>query len=313
MERIIRNPISWLVVAFVLSALTSSPATGLCTGALLGLTVGNPARSSTSKAGKYLLQGSVVLLGFGLQIGVVLKVGSESLGITAISIGLTLGIGWLLGRALKVDRELSTLLSGGTAICGGSAIAAIAPAIGASGANTAVAMAVVFLLNGVALVIFPPIGHAFGLTQDQFGLWAALAIHDTSSVVGAGAAYGTVALALATTVKLTRALWIVPVSFVAARLHKKDSSAKIQWFLVGFMAAALIRSLIPQADPAWTGLASLGKRLMTATLFLVGAGLTMEDLRKAGGRPLLCAILLWITVTTLSLILIKGNFISLTV
>jgi len=311
MGNITRGPFPWLLLAFILSAATSSPAIGLCIGALMGLTVGNPARDYTSRAGKYLLQGSVVLLGFGLPIGIVLKVGSESLGITAVSIGCTLALGWALGKAFKVDRDLTTLLSGGTAICGGSAIAAIAPAIGASGADTAVAMAVVFLLNGVALIVFPPIGHFFGLTQDQFGLWAALAIHDTSSVVGAGAAYGMAALALATTVKLTRALWIVPVSLVAARVHRRNSKARIQWFLVGFLAAALIRTLLPQADPAWTTLASVGKRLMTATLFLVGAGLTLEDLRKAGGRPLICALSLWMLVASISLGLIKSGLVEL--
>ncbi len=311
MKSIFDKPAGWLGMAFLLSMATQAPAIGLCLGAALGLSIGNKARSVTSKAGKYLLQGAVVLLGFGLQIGIVLKVGVASLGITFISIATTLAIGWALGRTLGVDRELSTLLSGGTAICGGSAIAAIAPSIGASSTNTAVAMAVVFLLNGLALIVFPPIGHMTGLTQEQFGLWAALAIHDTSSVVGAGAAYGAEALALATTVKLTRALWIVPVSFLAARTNHRESHGKIQWFLIGFLAAALLRSLFPQIDPAWDWLASAGKRLMTATLFLIGAGLTLEDLKKAGGRPLSCALALWITVGAVSLSVIKLGLVHL--
>lgn len=305
MNNLLKKTYSWLGLAFLLCLTTPSPAIGLCLGAGLGLTVGNPVRKFTSKTGKNLLQSAVVLLGFGLQFGVVMKIGAASLGLTFLSISGTLLLGWLLGRALGVERDLAVLLSGGTAICGGSAIAAIAPAIGASAPHTAVAMAVVFLLNGVALVVFPSVGHLLHLTQEQFGLWAALAIHDTSSVVGAGAAYGMGALALATTVKLTRALWILPVSFIASRLCRNRSGGKVPWFLFGFLAAALTRSFFPGADALWGRLALVGKRLMTGTLFLVGAGLTLDDLRKAGGRPLVTAFVLWILVAGTSLALIK--------
>lgn len=312
MKTWLNNPWVWLAAALLLSALSPSPAAGLCLGAGLGLTVGNPARKATSKMGKNMLQLAVILLGFGLQFGVVLRVGAASVGLTFLSISGTLLAGWLLGRAFGVDRDLSVLLSGGTAICGGSAIAAMAPAIGASSAHTAVAMAVVFLLNGVALVVFPFLGHLLHLTQDQFGLWAALAIHDTSSVVGAGAAYGMGALALATTVKLTRALWILPVSFAASRLCRNRSGARVPWFLGGFLLAALAATLLPGAETLWHGLAVSGKRLMAGTLFLVGAGLTMEDLRKVGGRPLFIAFVLWVLVAAVSLMLIRAGMIHLT-
>lgn len=309
MQTFLRHPLFRPALALILAAATPSPATGLCLGVLLGLTMGNAAGSITSKVGKQWLQLSVILLGFGLPIGLVCKVGSASVGLTFFSITGTLAAGFFLGRVFSVGKDLSMLISGGTAICGGSAIAAIAPAIGASSTHTAVAMAIVFLLNGVALLIFPPLGHLAQLTQEQFGLWAALAIHDTSSVVGAGAAYGPDALALATTIKLTRALWILPVSFLAARLHGQKSGARVPWFLFGFLLAALARSLFPTVAPLWAGLTLIGKRLMVGTLFLVGATLTREDLKKAGGRPLFEALVLWGFVAGLSLAIIKfGGF-----
>lgn len=313
MNEIPKKPLFWLTLAILISVATPSPAIGLCAGAFIGLTAGNPARKATSKMGKSLLQFAVILLGFGLQFGVVLRVGITSLGLTFLSITGTLLLGWILGRLFGVEKDLTVLLSGGTAICGGSAIAAIAPAIGASTANTAVAMAVIFLLNGVALLVFPFVGHLMHLTQEQFGLWAALAIHDTSSVVGAGAAYGMEALALATTVKLTRALWILPVSYVASRLYRHRSGAKVPWFLFGFLLAALARSLFPAGEPLWGVLSLTGKRLMAATLFLVGATLTRQDLQQAGGRPLVKAFILWILVATISLVAIRfgGIHISL--
>jgi uncharacterized integral membrane protein (TIGR00698 family) len=219
-------------------------------------------------------------------------------------------LGWLLGKWLDVDKDISTLISGGTAICGGSAIAAIAPAIGASQAHTAVAMAVVFLLNALALLIFPYIGHFFGLSQNAFGLWAAIAIHDTSSVVGAAAIYGTAALAIATTVKLTRALWILPLSFVTAKIHKSNSGAKFPWFLLGFLIAAVIRSNFGDAEHVWNSFSGYGKHLMVATLFFIGGGLTREDLKKIGHRPLLKGVILWLVVSVLSLTAIYFGWIS---
>ncbi len=282
----------------------------LVLGAALSLIWGNPEAGFTGKLSKYLLQAAVVLLGFGLQLGMVLKVGASSLGLTFVSIAATLGLGFLLSRLFHVGRELTTLLSSGTAICGGSAIAAIAPAIGAGSANTAVSLAIVFLLNALALVIFPYVGQLLDLSQEAFGLWAALAIHDTSSVVGASAIYGPEALAVGTTVKLTRALWILPLSFLCSRLTRQQSGAKWPWFLGGFLLAALLRSTFAEGAVWWDRLALGGRYLMVATLFLVGAGLTRESLRRIGVRPLLLAASLWLVVSLVSLVAVASGWVS---
>ena len=294
----------WVAIAAALALVTGSPAVALCIGCAISFCWGNPAQKHTGKLSKQLLQLAVILLGFGLQFNVILKVGYASLGITFVSISSTLLLGWWLGRLFRVHRDLSFLLSSGTAICGGSAIAAMAPAIGASQAYTALAMAVVFLLNGVALLVFPYVGHLLGLSQTQFGIWSALAIHDTSSVVGATAIFGAQALAVGTTVKLTRALWILPLSALGAKLRNAESGAKVPWFLFGFLLAALLRSYAPDLDELWGGLAAGGKRMMVATLFLVGAGLTRQDLRRIGAAPLAKAIVLWVTVSVISLTVI---------
>ncbi|MEG1641990.1 MAG: putative sulfate exporter family transporter [Synergistaceae bacterium] len=306
--KITNNVYFWFCVAVLLSIATPNPAIGLSLGAFLALTVGNPLSAQTGKASKHLLQFAVILLGFGTQFGVVMKVGFASIWITMISISAVFIIGHFLGKLFKVEGDLSLLLSTGTAICGGSAIAAMSPAIGASQLDTAVSMAVIFLLNGVALILFPPLGHFFGLTQEQFGFWAALAIHDTSSVVGAGAIYGAQALAIATTVKLTRALWILPVSFVGTKIKNSKSNATFPWFLLGFLAAAAIRTSIPAIEDFCKLGAVSGKHMMTGTLFLVGAGLGMDKLKKIGIKPLLMAFVLWIIVSTLTLISVKLGF-----
>jgi len=304
-QQILKHYASWAIAAAFLTLVSDSPALGLFTGAAIGLLWGNPIRQSTGKAAKYLLQAAVILLGFGLSFGSVLRVGASSIGITFTSITLTLAAGWWIGRMLSVNRHLSILVSSGTAICGGSAIAAMAPAIGASSADTAIAMAVVFVLNGVALFTFPAIGHAFNLTEGQFGLWSALAIHDTSSVVGAAGVYGSHALAIATTVKLTRALWILPLAFVGATIAKSSVKAKIPWFLFGFLLAAAASSYISPVAIVSGALAGLGKKLMVTTLFLIGANLTREDLRTIGARPLLKGLILWIIVATASLLAVR--------
>jgi uncharacterized integral membrane protein (TIGR00698 family) len=301
----------WLAGAIVFAVVTDNPAIALISGAAIALIWGNKEQKLTGKTGKYLLQLAVIMLGFGLQINAVLKVGLTSIWITLISVTFIMTLGWLLGKWLNVEKDISTLISGGTAICGGSAIAAIAPAIGASQAHTAVAMAVVFLLNALALLIFPYIGHFFGLSQHAFGLWSAIAIHDTSSVVGAAAIYGTAALAIATTVKLTRALWILPLSFVTAKIHKSNSGAKFPWFLLGFLIAAVIRSNFSGADHVWNSFSGYGKHMMVATLFFIGGGLTREDLKKIGHRPLLKGVILWLVVSVLSLTAIYFGWISI--
>lgn len=301
MARITGSKWFWALGAAGLAGLAAAPVTGLLAGAAAATVLGNPARAFTGKASKYLLQGSVVLLGFGLALAAVLKVGQASLWLTLAAISLTLSAGYLLGRLFGVGRDLSLLISCGTAICGGSAIAAIAPAIGASQEDTALSLSVVFLLNAAALLLFPQVGHYFMMDQRAFGLWAAMAIHDTSSVVGAAATYGAAALAVATTVKLTRALWILPVSFFCARQRKTNAGPDLPWFLLGFLAAALARSLLPGERQLWDALNEAGKRSMSGALFLLGAGLTVGDIRRLGARPLLKAVTLWLLVSAASL------------
>ena len=308
LERTAGNKYFWFAAAAALSVITPNPAVGLVLGLAIALTVGNPAQKETSAASKKLLQLSVILLGFGMRFDAVLKVGFASLWVTLISISATLAIGSALGKVFGIERRLAVLLSSGTAICGGSAIAAMAPAISASSVETGVAMAVIFLLNGIALFLFPPLGHLIGLTQEQFGFWAALAIHDTSSVVGAASIYGAAALAIGATVKLTRALWILPVSYLGARLAKSEAKAKFQWFLLGFLLAALVRSLTPQFGALWDAGALAGKHMMTGTLFLIGGGLGRAELKKIGAKPLVMAALLWCIISCLSLAAVKLGF-----
>jgi uncharacterized integral membrane protein (TIGR00698 family) len=282
----------------------------------MSLTLGNPARAHSNRAAKRLLKLAVILLGAGLQLDIILHVGRSSLGVTLVSITLTMLLGALLGRALKVDRATSALISGGTAICGGSAIAALAPSLRATEAQTAIALLVVFVLNALGLFLFPPLGELIGLSEAEFGLWAALAIHDTSSVVGAATAYGGVAVAVATTVKLTRALWILPLSFVSARLYGARSSAQVPWFLFGFLGLAALRALCAEGLGGAEGaelldlfklLSLAGKRLMVSTLFLIGAGLSVTELRRLGARPLILAFTLWVFVSLGALWLISSG------
>ena len=308
LERTAGNKYFWFAAAAALSVITPNPAVGLALGLAIALTVGNPAQKDTSAASKKLLQLSVIMLGFGMRFDAVLKVGAASLWVTLISISATLAIGSALGKIFGIERKLAVLLSSGTAICGGSAIATMAPAIAASSVETGVAMAVIFLLNGIALFLFPPLGHLIGLTQEQFGFWAALAIHDTSSVVGAASIYGAAALAIGATVKLTRALWILPVSYLGARLAKSEAKAKFQWFLLGFLLAALVRSLAPQFGAVWDAGALAGKHMMTGTLFLVGGGLGRAELKKIGAKPLVMAVVLWCIISCLSLAAVKLGF-----
>ena len=308
LERTAGNKYFWFAAAAALSVITPNPAVGLALGLAIALTVGNPAQKETSAASKKLLQLSVILLGFGMRFDAVLKVGFASLWVTLISISATLAIGSALGKVFGIERRLAVLLSSGTAICGGSAIAAMAPAISASSVETGVAMAVIFLFNGIALFLFPPLGHLIGLTQEQFGFWAALAIHDTSSVVGAASIYGAAALAIGATVKLTRALWILPVSYLGARLAKSEAKAKFQWFLLGFLLAALVRSLVPQFGALWDAGSLAGKHMMTGTLFLIGGGLGRAELKKIGAKPLVMAAALWCIISCLSLAAVKLGF-----
>jgi uncharacterized integral membrane protein (TIGR00698 family) len=267
---------------------------------------------------KFLLQASVVGLGFGMDLQQVLRVGRSGFVYTAASISIAMLLGWALGKAFAVKQRVSFLISAGTAICGGSAIAAVGPIADANGDEMAVSLGTVFVLNSVALLAFPAIGSLLHLTQTQFGLWAALAIHDTSSVVGASAKFGAVALAVGTTVKLARALWIVPVSIGTSMLRKtnagvRKSSARIQWpwFIGLFVLAALANTYLHALQPAYPMLKHIGVIGLTVTLYLIGTGLSAGTLREVGVRPLLQGIVLWIIVATGSLALIRAGWIHL--
>lgn len=276
-------------------------AAGLMGGIAFSLLLGNPWPKQSSKFSKILLQISVVGLGFGLSLKQLVHTGKQSFVFTIVGITLTLAIGYLLGRMFKTAKNTSLLISFGTAICGGSAIAAMAPVIKSKDEETAVALATIFTLNAVGLLLFPLIGHALGLNQAMFGTWAALAIHDTSSVVGATAAYGSQALAVGTTVKLTRALWITPVVLVVAWMNDSKQKAAVPLFIIGFVLAAVIGTMLPQFADVWRFLVSVAKQGLVVTLFLIGSGLTRAVLQKVGIRPLLQAVSLWLVVSTVSL------------
>ena len=296
---------------FLLTALPFvSSVMALCSGFVFSFFVGNPFPELTSKTGKSLLKLSVVGLGFGVDFIEVIEVGKSSLLLTLVSITLTIALGTLIGKALKIPANTRTLVTFGTAICGGSAIAALAPVIKAKDDEIAVSLATVFALNAVALIVFPSLGHLFGLDQSQFGLWAALAIHDTSSVVGASAAFGAVALTVGTTAKLTRALWIAPSTLIAGYFFKSEERVGIPLFIIGFIAAAFINTWLPNFNQVWDGLYTLSKQTLVMTLFLIGAGLTKKVLRQVGMRPLLFGIILWFIVSAVTLVLILEGMIQ---
>jgi uncharacterized integral membrane protein (TIGR00698 family) len=288
-----------------------SPPIALAVGLAFGLLLPHPWPTPTRQAQKLLLQASVVGLGFGMNLQEIIRVGRAGFIYTALGISATLLLGALLGRWLAVQSKASYLISAGTAICGGSAIAAVAPVIQAGEEQMAISLSTVFVLNSIALWIFPPIGAALRMSQSQFGLWSALAIHDTSSVVGASAKYGLAALAIATTVKLARALWIVPVT-VATAIAKK-SKAKIQWpwFIAFFCLAAVLNTYLPRGAPVFAALFKLGRIGLTVTLFLIGAGVSRQTLRQVGFRPLAQGALLWLIVGAATLLLILRGFIRL--
>lgn len=304
-------PLLLLGGALALAPFTPAAA-ALVGGAVLALTVGNPRLPLTRTWTHRLLPLAVVGLGADMNLRAVAKAGLHGLGYTAASLALVLALGLGLARLLKVDREAGLLISVGTAICGGSAIAAVAPVIRAREQAISVALATVFLLNAAALVVFPPLGQAAGLGQEAFGLWSALAIHDTSSVVGAGLAYGPRALEVATTVKLARALWIVPLTlglgwFVARRRSASADAPPVKkpWFIAGFLAMAALVTLVPalQVPGHWVALAA--RRVLVLTLFLIGAGLSREALKSVGLRPFLQGLLLWLMVGSLGLGAVK--------
>jgi uncharacterized integral membrane protein (TIGR00698 family) len=297
-ERPLRTVLFFALLAFCATP-WASPPIALALGLALALTVGNPFASRTSKPTKLLLQASVVGLGFGMNLQKVVQAGRAGILFTVATIAGTLLLGFLLGRAMHINHTTAHLISSGTAICGGSAIAAVGPVVGASDEEMSVALGTVFILNSVALFLFPPIGHQLGLTQTQFGIWAAIAIHDTSSVVGAAARFGAEALQIATTVKLARALWIVPLTLGTALAFKQRSTKiAVPWFILWFLVASVIRTYV---NGPWDSVVYVARVGLTITLFLIGAGLSRKSIAAVGARPLLLGVILWIVISSVSL------------
>ena len=327
----VRQTVFVLASAFCLTP-WASPALALALGMTLALTLENPYHTVSKHAAKILLQACVVALGFGMNLAVVLAAGKSGMLFAAGSIAGTLMLGYFAGRLLKINVKTSALITAGTAICGGSAIAAVGSVIGAAEGEMTVAMGTVFLLNAVALYVFPLIGHALHLSQTQFGTWAGVAIHDISSVVGAASRYGLPALQTATAVKLSRALWIVPVALGAALAFRRTAphtapqaagvadttvgfdpnqtpasargKLQIPWFIGLFLLASVARSFLPgvaAASPAISHLATTG---LTLTLFLIGAGISRQTLRVVGWKPMAQGIALWLAISAGSLLVI---------
>jgi uncharacterized integral membrane protein (TIGR00698 family) len=288
-----------------------SPPFALAAGLLFGLGLTHPFQEQSTNLSRFLLKASVVGLGFSMNLKVLVKTGSAGFVYTAVGITFALIVGTILGRMFRVAKTQSFLICAGTAICGGSAIAAIGPVMNANEEEMAVSLGTVFVLNSVALFLFPLVGWRLHLTQTQFGLWSALAIHDTSSVVGAAAKYGPTALVVATTVKLARALWIVPVTLATAVAEK--SKARIQWpaFIALFVVAAALNSLLPRLHPLFLTLSTLGRLGLCVTLFLIGTGISRKVLRQVGVGPMMQGVVLWIIVGTLSLLAIRSGMIAM--
>ena len=250
---------------------------------------------------KIVLQVSIVGLGFGINLKQALQAGSEGFLFTVFSITLIVVLGIVLGYIFRIDKIITQLISFGTAICGGSAIAAIAPILKADGKQTSVSLGIIFLLNALALFIFPEIGQYFHLSQNQFGIWSAIAIHDTSSVVGAASKYGHEALQTATTVKLARALWIIPISFMLSFLNKSGGKIKIPYFIGFFVLAILVNSYFPAIKEVTNYVVDFSKSSLKVALFLIGTGLSFQNLKNIGIKPLLLGIILWVVISVISL------------
>ncbi|ODS11778.1 YeiH family protein [Vibrio scophthalmi] len=284
-----------------LTPFVTSP-TALVIGFLLASFGLVPSHVNLAKITKKLLAYSIVGLGFGIHFEEALAVTSDGIGIIITTIVSTLVVGWWLTKLLKLDKKLGYLISAGTAICGGSAIAAVSPAIQAEDEEIGLALATVFVLNSIALFIFPVIGHALNLDQHTFGTWAAIAIHDTSSVVGAASAYGEEALTTATTLKLARALWIIPVTFVSAFIFRSDSKKiTIPFFILFYCLAIGVSDALPQFEAIYNVIFDVAKRALVVCLFLIGCGISVSKLKAAGAKPLLFGVTLWVLISTSSL------------
>ena len=296
-----REVIFLLAVVLCLSPLISPPI-ALLMGLIIAQFIGHPYLHLNHKATHILLQVSVVGLGFGMNVTSALKAGKEGILFTIVSIIGTLVIGFFMGKFLKIEKKTSYLISAGTAICGGSAIAAISPVIKAEEKQISVALGTIFILNSAALFLFPFIGHQLNLSQSQFGMWCAIAIHDTSSVVGAASKYGPQALEIATTVKLARALWIIPVAFLSTFIFKnKNSKIKIPYFIGLFVLAMIANTYIPFVQQYNHYLTNIAKAGLTLTLFLIGCGLNRKTISSVGFKPLIQGVILWMIISTAAL------------
>lgn len=297
----------FIILALLCLAPFASPPLALFAGLIFAFAFGNPFPAQSAKYSRLLLQYSVIGLGFGMNLYESLQAGKEGIIFTIISVFGVLALGVYLSRKMKVESKIGYLISAGTAICGGSAIAAVAPIVKAESKDISISIGTVFILNAIALFIFPHIGHLFGLSQQDFGLWAAIAIHDTSSVVGAGSVYGPEALQVATTVKLTRALWIIPLALLTSFLFKSKTEKMYKpWFILFFILAMLANTFlnIPSDVSHWILYAA--RKGLTLTLFLIGAGLSPAALKAVGSRPLLLGIVLWICISVFSLAVIMS-------
>lgn len=297
-------------VVFVLATIFcispfASPPIALLLGIVLAQLIGHPFIQHNSKAVHLLLQISVIGLGFGMNVNTALRAGKEGFLFTVVSISGTLVLGYFLGKLFKVNEKTSFLVSTGTAICGGSAIAAVSPVIKAEEKQISVALGIVFILNSVALLIFPLMGKHLQLSQSDFGLWSAIAIHDTSSVVGAASVYGNEALQIATTVKLARALWIIPVAFLSGIIFKsKEQKIKIPYFIGMFVLAIVVNTYVPFIQSYSANIVAIAKTGLTVTLFLIGAGLSKKTITSVGFNPILQGLILWFAISISSLLAI---------
>ncbi len=294
---------------FLLAAASLLPWVSAPIALLAGILLTNFFRSTTVKSKsslvKRLLQVSIIGLGFRMNINNALEVGKEGLLLTIFTLVFVFLLGWGLSKVFGLDKKIAYLISSGTAICGGSAIAAVAPLIKANEKEISIAIGTVFVLNAVALFVFPVIGHLLELTQHDFGIWSAIAIHDTSSVVGAASQYGEEALEIATTVKLSRALWIIPLSIMTAIIFRQtEKGIKFPYFILLFISAMLISSWLPQFAELFSWISYIAKRLLVLTLFLVGTQLTLETIKTAGVKSMLFGSILWIAVSVVSLVVI---------
>jgi uncharacterized integral membrane protein (TIGR00698 family) len=288
-----------------------SPPLALTLGIVFGLVISNPLPRETRIGSRVLLQGSVVALGFGMNLHEVLRAGRSGFFYTALGILFAMAVGLSFGKWLKIGGNSSYLTTVGTAICGGSAIAAVAPILNAEENEIAVSLGTVFILNSIALLIFPSFGHFLHLSQTQFGLWAALAIHDTSSVVGAASRFGQESLLVGTTVKLARALWIVPLALATAAFKRSNSRISFPWFILYFCIAAILNTKFAQFPGLFRTFSHLGQLGLTATLFLIGGSISREAVERVGWRPLAQGVLLWLIVGATSLYLIRAGWIHL--